>query len=113
MQYNVSHKDIKRLECAQKCELPITVVDILEVLVNEITNVKGKMNYIANDDYIISAHILNQTLDFLKSFFLGFTSTSISNRSENKKYITELNYVKNRFDEFNKLHPGTFNSLLQ
>lgn len=112
LQYPVSHKDIKRLECAGKCELPINAVDILEVLIAEIAKMKNNFNYKAQDTYIISRHILNYTVESLEDFRLWLRGHKVGEMPECDKFRDEVAYIKKRLDEFDEKHPGIFNSLL-
>lgn len=111
--FRVSQKDIKRLECAARCELPVNVIDILEVLVSEIQGAKDKIKYRAQDNYIISFHILNQTLNTLEDFRRWLAGHNIGERPMDDKYRDGVDYVKRRLDEFNKQNQGEFNSLFE
>lgn len=106
-----SHKDIKRMEKSCKCEVPINIVDILEVIVDEIKNHKQKFNYRANDHYIISMHMLYNTIDSLNNFIVWIMEYDEGIRYQCDKYRTEAHYVKKRLSEFDAEHPGLFNEL--
>ena len=101
----VSHKDIKRMEKSRKCEVPINIVDILEVIVDEIKNHKQKFNYRANDQYIISMHMLYNTIDSLNNFMVWINAHDEGVRSQCDKYRTEAYYVQKRLSEFDAKNP--------
>lgn len=106
-----SHKDIKRMEKSRKCEVPINIVDILEVIVDEIKNHKQKFNYRASDQYIISMHMLYNTIDSLNNFMVWIMAHDEGTRSQCDKYRTEAHYVQKRLSEFDAKHPELFNEL--
>ena len=108
---DVSHKDIKRMEKSRKCEIPINIVDILEVIVDEVKNHKQKFNYRANDQYIISMHMLYNTIDILNNFMVWIMAHDEGIRPECYKYSIEACYVQKRLSEFDAKHPELFNEL--
>ncbi len=109
----VSHKDIKRLERADKCELPINAVDILETLVTEIEKMRDNFNYRAHDNYIISCHILQYTLEALTNFCMWLDAHEVGVRPECDKFRNEVEYIKERLRKFDEKHSGTFNSIFE
>lgn len=109
--FKVSHKDIKRMEKSQRCEVPINIIDILEVIVNEILAHKEQFHYRANDNYIISMHMLYNTIDSLKNLIVWLEANEVGVRPECDKYRESVSYVKKRLEEFDAAHPHIFNDL--
>ena len=107
----VSHKDIKRMEKSQKCQVPINIIDILEVIIDEIIKCKKDFNYRANDEYIISIHMLYNTIDSLKNLIAWLETHDEGIRPECDKYRDAVLYVKGRLEEFDVAHPELFNEL--
>ena len=107
----VSHKDIKRLETSQKCEVPINIIDILEVIVDEILIHRKEYNYRSNDQYIISMHMLNNTIDSLRNLIVWLSDNREGVRPECDKYRESVLYVERRLKEFDAAHPQLFNQL--
>ena len=110
-EFPVSHKDIKRMERAYKCEIPINIVDVLEILITEIIQYKKDFNYRAQDDYIVSCHILKNTIDSLTIFKAWLNSHAYGIRPECDKYRDEVAYVSRRLEEFDQKYPQVFNEL--
>ena len=100
------------MEKSRKCEVPINIVDILEVIVDEIKNHKQKFNYRANDQYIISMHMLYNTIDSLNNFMVWIMAHDEGTRSQCDKYRTEAHYVQKRLSEFDAKHPELFNEFI-
>lgn len=110
-EFPVSHKDIKRMERPCKCEIPVNIVDVLEIIINEIVQYKSEFNYRAQDDYIVSYHILKNTIDTLTIFKGWLDSHEEGVRPECDKYRQEVEYVYNRLKKFNEKYPHIFNEL--
>ena len=96
----VSHKDIKRLEKPIKCQVPINVMDILEVIVKEIIKNKDNFHYRASDDYIVSLHMIYNTIESINDFYHWLEAHPNSERAECEKYREEVNYIKAKIKEF-------------
>ena len=109
--FPVSHKDIKRMERPYKCEIPVNIVDILEIIITEIVQHKDKFNYRAQDTNIVSEHVLNNTIRTLKLFKAWLDAHENGVRPECDKYREETAYVCQRLEEFNKKYPQVFNDL--
>ena len=62
----ISHKDIKRMERACKCEIPINIIDILEFIMEEIVAVQELFEYRAKDDAIVSMHTIGNTIEYVR-----------------------------------------------
>lgn len=110
--HKASRKDIKRLENPKKYEIPVNIVEILEILVNEVQTNKKKVNYRANDNLIISKHMLFCTLKSLNNFAEWLNANPIGLRPENDKYRVEVAYVVKALEEFDQKYNIDFNSLL-
>lgn len=111
----VSNKDIKRMERAKKCEVPINIVDILEIIITEIINNKDDFEYRApkNDNSIVSCHALNNTISAIRDFKDWLDAHDGGERPECDKYREEVKYVLKRLDEFNDKYPEIFNALFE
>ena len=111
--FPVSHKDIKRMERPNKCEVPVNIIDILEILICEIVCVKNRFNYRAQDENIISYHVLENTIEALRDFFAWLDAHPEGDRPECDKYREEVEYVLKRLEAFDIKYPGVFNSLFK
>lgn len=110
-EFPVSHKDIKRMERPYKCEIPVNIVDILEIIIAEIVQYKKEFNYRSQDNYIVSCHILKNTIDTITIFKAWLDSHDYGIRPECDKYRKETEYVYNRLIAFDKKYPQVFNDL--
>lgn len=113
--FPISHKDIRRLERPAKCEIPVNIVDILELLVEDLKFYKDKFTYRADatDSSIVSIHILRNTIEQIRVFYQWLKGHMDNPSFENNKYRQEVNYVVKRLREFDSKYPGLFNSLFE
>lgn len=111
--FPVSIRDIKRLEYPKKCEIPVNIVDILEILISEINKYKNDITYRATDkeNAIISYYILTNTIDSLNIFKSWLKSHEVGERPECDKFREEVKYVAKRLEDFNVSHSQLFNEL--
>lgn len=109
--YKVSKKDIKRLENPRKYEIPVNIVEILEILVEEVITNKDKVTYRASDDEILSKHMIFCTIKSLNNFAAWLAAHPIGERPMNDKYRQEVSYVINALERFDLEYNFDFNSL--
>lgn len=110
-EFPVTHRDIKRMERPDKCEIPVNIMSVLEVIITEICLVKTKFSYRAQDNSIISCHALEGTVELLNLFDAWLNAHEVGERPECDKYRTEVAYVIQQIKSFDARHPGVFNSL--
>lgn len=113
--FPVSNKDIKRMERPRKFEIPVNIVDILDIIIKETISNKENFTYRASvgEDDIISQHALANTIYMLRAFKAWLDANDEGVRPECDKYREEVAYVAKRFEEFDELYPGLFNSLFE
>lgn len=113
--FPVSGKDIRRLECPGKFEIPVNIVDILEKVIEEIKLNRNNFRYRApeNNNQIISDYSLHITLQHLNHFYSIFNDSdyNLEEHPETLKYKEEIEYVKKRMIEFNEKYDYIFNDL--
>lgn len=109
--FPVTHRDIKRIECPGKCEIPVNIVEILEVVVEDVRANHEIINYEANDDRIISEYMLENIVLLIKLFNEWLRIYPEGEQPCNDKYRRETAYIVRRLGEFNQKYPGTFDSL--
>lgn len=107
----VSHKDIKRMERAYKCDIPINIIDILEIIMEEIVLVRTNFKYRANDDVIISMHTIGNTIEYLHFVMDHMRDEQGDLLPQFKKYEDEITHVNRRIKEFDDKYPDVFDSI--
>lgn len=113
--FPISHKDIRRLEKPSKCEVPVNIVDILELLVDDINIYRDSFTYRARpyDKSIVSVHILRCTIEQITMFRSWLKDHLDDQNYANNKYRDEINYVAGRLKKFDAEYPGVFNTLFE
>ena len=112
--FKVSQKDFKRIEQAYKSELPVVLIDIMEVLYDELIKFKNKTKYRApNDNVKILKFAIDQTHQILDVYKAWLAAHGENEDSEKNKYRKEMEYLEKRIDEFNKKHPGGYNDIFR
>lgn len=107
----ISHRDIKRMERASKCEIPINIIDILEIVMEEIVIVREFFEYRAKDDAIISMHTIGNTIEYLRFVMDHMHDEQGEILPQFRKYEQEIAHVNRRIQEFDAKYPGMFNSI--
>lgn len=107
----IRRKDIKRMERACKCEIPINIIDILEIIMEEIVIVRDDFEYRANDDAIISMHTLGNTIRYLRFVMDHMHDEEGNILPQFQKYQHEIAHVNRRIQEFDAKYPGVFDSI--
>lgn len=107
----ISHRDIKRMERAYKCEIPINIIDILEIIMEEIVIVREFFEYRAKDDAIISMHTIGNTIEYLRFVMDHMHDEQGEILPQFKKYEQEIAHVNRRIQEFDAKYLGVFDSI--
>lgn len=115
--YEITRRDIKRLESPNKCEISVNIVDFLEIVITEIVYHKDsfKSTYKVSDDgdSIVSMYMLRSTIEQVRLFRLWLADNENTADFANNQYRDEAQYIADRLAKFDKEHPGTFNLLLE
>lgn len=111
----LSQKQIIALEHPNTLVIPVNIVDILEIIVEDIKSNKSRFHYRAdnNNEDIVSMYMVKYTLYALQYFKAWLKAHKDNPRSGCEKYRKESNYISNRLEEFNSRYPGVFNSLFE
>lgn len=111
--YEITRRDIKRLESPNKCEISVNIVDFLEIVITEIVYHKDsfKSTYKVSDDgdSIVSMYMLRSTIEQVRLFRLWLADNENTADFANNQYRDEAQYIADRLAKFDKEHPGTFN----
>lgn len=111
-EFKLSNKDFKRLERPRKYELPVNVVDVLELFLTEIIRNKTNFNYECNDSEIVSIHMIKNSIDLL-NVLIAFLDDPDNSNAKAQKYAKSVEYVKNKLQVFDQKHNYTINSILK
>ena len=111
-EFKLSNKDFKRLERPRKYELPVNVVDVLELFLTEIIRNKTNFDYECNDSEIVSIHMIKNSIDLL-NVLIAFLDDPDNSNDKAQKYAKSVEYVKNKLQVFDQNHNYTINSILK
>lgn len=111
-EFKLSNKDFKRLERPRKYELPVNVVDILELFLDEVIKNKENFDYKCNDSEIVSIHMIKNSIDLL-NVLIAFLDDPDNSSAEAQKYAKSVEYVKSKLQNFDQKHNYTINSILK
>lgn len=109
--FPVTQRDIKRVECPAKCEIPVNIVEILEVVVEDVQNYHNSIEYRANDSRIVSEYMLENIVQIIRLFYAWLRNHPLGERPHNDKYRDETAYIIRRLQEFDEDYPGVFDML--
>lgn len=112
---SVSNKDIKRMECPWKFEIPTNIVSILETIIINVIGNKDSFRYRADDDdkKIVSDFALLHTIEQVRVFIAYINTHDLELNPTVAKYKDEIEYVSKEFQEFDKKYNYIFNKLFE
>lgn len=114
--FKVTHRDIKRLERASKCEISVNSAFILRAIIEEIHDVRANYRYRAPDNDILSVYqyMINLSWVCFSGLYLKISNELFNSEVDQEncmKFNEEINYLMKGLIGLSESYNYCFNEL--